>query len=134
MSRCMPDLSDTACSMRPALARCSPRRRPIRWSQPPPPSRRQAGVLFIVKNYAGDCMNFEMAAEFCDGATATVVTNDDVAVENSTHSDRPARCRRHAGGGEDRRRGRRERHGSHSLQRSSATEVNGQDRARWAWR
>src|ERR1700684_915962 len=30
------------------------------------------GVLFIVKNYAGDCMNFEMAAELCDGATATV--------------------------------------------------------------
>src|SRR6476620_5367856 len=46
------------------------------------------GVLFIVKNYAGDCMNFEMAAELCDGATATatVVTNDDVAVEKSTHS------------------------------------------------
>jgi dihydroxyacetone kinase-like protein len=39
-----------------------------------------------VKNYAGDCMNFEMAAELCDGATATVVTNDDVAVEKSTHS------------------------------------------------
>ena len=46
----------------------------------------KAGVLFIVKNYAGDCMNFEVAAELCDGATATVVTNDDVAVEKSTHS------------------------------------------------
>jgi dihydroxyacetone kinase-like protein len=46
----------------------------------------KAGVLFIVKNYAGDCMNFEMAAELCDGATATVITNDDVAVEKSTHS------------------------------------------------
>ena len=46
----------------------------------------KAGVLFIVKNYAGDCMNFEMAAELCDGATATVVTDDDVAVEKSTHS------------------------------------------------
>ncbi|MGA8651441.1 MAG: dihydroxyacetone kinase subunit DhaK [Xanthobacteraceae bacterium] len=45
-----------------------------------------AGVLFIVKNYAGDCMNFEMAAELCEGATATVITNDDVAVEKSTHS------------------------------------------------
>ena len=44
----------------------------------------KAGVLFIVKNYAGDCMNFEMAAELCDGPTATVVTNDDVAVEKST--------------------------------------------------
>jgi phosphoenolpyruvate---glycerone phosphotransferase subunit DhaK len=46
----------------------------------------KAGVLFIVKNYAGDCMNFEMAAELCDGTTATVITNDDVAVEKSTHS------------------------------------------------
>jgi dihydroxyacetone kinase-like protein len=46
----------------------------------------KAGVLFIVKNYAGDCMNFEMAAELCEGATATVITNDDVAVEKSTHS------------------------------------------------
>jgi phosphoenolpyruvate---glycerone phosphotransferase subunit DhaK len=46
----------------------------------------KAGVLFIVKNYAGDCMNFEMAAELCDGPTETVITNDDVAVEKSTHS------------------------------------------------
>src|SRR6478752_6631867 len=48
--------------------------------------RGQAGVLFIVKNYAGDCMNFEMAAELSDGPTETVITNDDVAVEKSTHS------------------------------------------------
>jgi dihydroxyacetone kinase-like protein len=27
----------------------------------------KAGVLFIVKNYAGDCMNFEMAAEVFEG-------------------------------------------------------------------
>ncbi len=46
----------------------------------------KAGVLFIVKNYAGDCMNFEMAAEAFEGPAATVVTNDDVAVEKSTHS------------------------------------------------
>jgi phosphoenolpyruvate---glycerone phosphotransferase subunit DhaK len=46
----------------------------------------KAGVLFIVKNYAGDCMNFEMAAELFEGPAATVVTNDDVAVEKSTHS------------------------------------------------
>lgn len=43
-----------------------------------------AGVLFIVKNYAGDVMNFEMASEMASGAVATVLTNDDVAVENST--------------------------------------------------
>jgi dihydroxyacetone kinase-like protein len=46
----------------------------------------EPGVLFIVKNYAGDCMNFEMAAETAECRTATVVTNDDVAVESSTHS------------------------------------------------
>lgn len=44
------------------------------------------GTLFIVKNYAGDCMNFEMAAELFEGPAATIVTNDDVAVEKSTHS------------------------------------------------
>ncbi|MBR0801384.1 dihydroxyacetone kinase subunit DhaK [Bradyrhizobium jicamae] len=45
-----------------------------------------AGVLFIVKNYAGDRMNFEMAAEIAECRTATVITDDDVAVESSTHS------------------------------------------------
>jgi dihydroxyacetone kinase-like protein len=45
-----------------------------------------AGVLFIVKNYSGDVMNFEMAAEMCDTANATIVVNDDVAVENSSHT------------------------------------------------
>jgi dihydroxyacetone kinase-like protein len=43
-----------------------------------------AGVLFIVKNYEGDVMNFEMAEEMGEGKLATVLTNDDVAVENST--------------------------------------------------
>ena len=46
----------------------------------------EAGVLFIVKNYAGDRMNFEMAAEIAEGRTATIVTDDDVAVEKSTYS------------------------------------------------
>jgi dihydroxyacetone kinase-like protein len=44
-----------------------------------------AGCLFIVKNYEGDIMNFEMAAEMADNV-ATVVTNDDVAVENSSYT------------------------------------------------
>jgi dihydroxyacetone kinase-like protein len=44
-----------------------------------------AGVLHIVKNYTGDVMNFEMADELSDGVNVeTVVTNDDVAVEDST--------------------------------------------------
>lgn len=44
------------------------------------------GVLFIVKNYAGDVMNFEMAAEMLPFDNATVITSDDVAVENSTYT------------------------------------------------
>ena len=44
------------------------------------------GVLFIVKNYAGDVMNFEMAAESFNAPSATVLVQDDVAVESSTYS------------------------------------------------
>jgi len=43
-----------------------------------------AGVLFIVKNYEGDVMNFDMASEMYEGRHASVLTNDDVAVEDST--------------------------------------------------
>jgi dihydroxyacetone kinase-like protein len=44
------------------------------------------GVLFIVKNYEGDVMNFEMAREMSGKPIATVITDDDVAVETSTFS------------------------------------------------
>jgi dihydroxyacetone kinase-like protein len=46
-----------------------------------------AGVLHIVKNYTGDVLNFQMAAELAgdEGVQVeAVVVNDDVAVENST--------------------------------------------------
>jgi len=43
-----------------------------------------AGCLFIVKNYEGDVMNFEMGAEMASGQVMSVITNDDVAVEDST--------------------------------------------------
>jgi len=46
----------------------------------------KAGVLFIVKNYSGDRMNFEMAAELLQGPVESVITDDDVAVESSTFS------------------------------------------------
>lgn len=39
-----------------------------------------AGVLFIVKNYAGDVMNFEIAAEMLDCPHETVLVNDDVSL------------------------------------------------------
>ncbi len=45
-----------------------------------------AGVLFIVKNYSGDMMNFQMAAEMVGCDNETVIVNDDVAVENSTYT------------------------------------------------
>jgi phosphoenolpyruvate---glycerone phosphotransferase subunit DhaK len=46
-----------------------------------------AGVLFIVKNYTGDVLNFQMAAELAaeEGITVeTVLVDDDVAVKDST--------------------------------------------------
>ena len=46
-----------------------------------------AGVLHIVKNYTGDVMNFEMAADLArdEGIEVeSVIVNDDVAVEDST--------------------------------------------------
>tara|TARA_B100000686_G_scaffold327206_1_gene385849 strand:- start:1154 stop:2146 length:993 start_codon:yes stop_codon:yes gene_type:complete len=42
------------------------------------------GVLFIVKNYSGDIMNFEMGADMLDLESQTIIVNDDVAVEDST--------------------------------------------------
>ena len=47
-----------------------------------------AGVLHIVKNYTGDVLNFQMAAELVAGEVevATVVTNDDVAVQDSLYT------------------------------------------------
>src|SRR6184192_1868400 len=45
-----------------------------------------AGVLHIVKNYTGDVMNFKLAAELAedeDIKVESVLTNDDVAVEDS---------------------------------------------------
>jgi dihydroxyacetone kinase-like protein len=49
-----------------------------------------AGVLHIVKNYTGDVMNFEMAAELAAAETGVdvvaVVTDDDVAVQDSLYT------------------------------------------------
>ncbi|OUC92855.1 dihydroxyacetone kinase subunit DhaK [Streptosporangium minutum] len=48
-----------------------------------------AGVLHIVKNYTGDVLNFEMAAELCaeEGVeVASVLVDDDVAVQDSLYT------------------------------------------------
>jgi dihydroxyacetone kinase-like protein len=45
------------------------------------------GVLHIVKNYSGDVMNFEMAAELAEvGQVEAIVVNDDVAVQDSLYT------------------------------------------------
>jgi len=43
-----------------------------------------AGILFLVTNYSGDIMNFQMASEMLQSPNETVLINDDVAVENSS--------------------------------------------------
>ncbi|MBB4893700.1 dihydroxyacetone kinase-like protein [Streptomyces olivoverticillatus] len=48
-----------------------------------------AGVLFIVKNYTGDVLNFNMAAELAEDEgiqVASVLVNDDVAVTDSLYT------------------------------------------------
>lgn len=48
-----------------------------------------AGVVHIVKNYTGDVLNFETAAEMCQAEgieVRTVLVNDDVAVEDSLYT------------------------------------------------
>jgi dihydroxyacetone kinase-like protein len=48
-----------------------------------------AGVLYIVKNYTGDVLNFEMAADLARSEgieIETVLTNDDVAVKDSLYT------------------------------------------------
>src|SRR5512132_3024756 len=49
-----------------------------------------AGVVHIVKNYTGDVMNFDMAAEMAAEEAGvkveSIVTNDDVAVQDSLYT------------------------------------------------
>jgi phosphoenolpyruvate---glycerone phosphotransferase subunit DhaK len=48
-----------------------------------------AGVLHVVKNYTGDVLNFQMAAELADDEdieVSAVVVNDDVAVQDSLYT------------------------------------------------
>jgi phosphoenolpyruvate---glycerone phosphotransferase subunit DhaK len=47
-----------------------------------------AGVLHIVKNYTGDVLNFQMAADLVAGEieVSSVIVNDDVAVQDSLYT------------------------------------------------
>src|SRR5678810_1401744 len=74
-----------------------------------------AGVVHIVKNYTGDVMNFKLAAEMAedeDIKVESVLTNDDVAVEDSLYtadaaaspcSSRRSQARRRSRAGRSRR-------------------------------
>ena len=66
-----------------------------------------AGVLHIVKNYTGDVLNFEMAADLAKGEgidVEAVVTNDDVAVQDSLYTAGRPRSGHHRYRREDLRR------------------------------
>ena len=81
--------SDRACSTPPAPAPCSPAPPRTRCSRRARPSTAGPGVFYVVKNYTGDVLNFEMAGELAEAEgiqTDYVVTNDDVAVEDSTYT------------------------------------------------
>jgi len=53
-------------------------------------TQSEKGTLLIIKNYSGDCMNFDAAAEMAeeddDIKVARVYVNDDVAVKDSTYT------------------------------------------------
>ncbi|MDF4203833.1 dihydroxyacetone kinase subunit DhaK [Maribacter sp. SA7] len=52
-------------------------------------TQNEGGVLFLVKNYTGDIMNFEMAAEMLNAEgiqTQNIIIDDDVAVKDSLYT------------------------------------------------
>ncbi len=88
-SRCTADSSVTECWTRPCPVRCSPHRRPIPIVAATQAVDGGAGVLHIVKNYTGDVLNFETAADLAgaDGIEVrSVIINDDVAVKDSLYT------------------------------------------------
>jgi dihydroxyacetone kinase-like protein len=55
---------------------------------------QEAGVVHIVKNYTGDVLNFQMAADTCgeEGlAVDTILVDDDLATDSNTDDDGPGR-------------------------------------------
>ena len=96
-----------------------------------------AGVLHVVKNYTGDVMNFEMAAELAaaeTGARGRLRGHRRRRRRAGQHLDgRPARRRRHRAAGEDRRR--RGRAGPRPRRRSPTSPARSTPTAAaWAWR
>jgi dihydroxyacetone kinase-like protein len=88
-SRCTAASSEPACSTPPALERSSPHPFPDQMLAATKAVDGGAGVVHIVKNYTGDVMNFKLAAELAEDEgieVESVLTNDDVAVEDSLYT------------------------------------------------
>ena len=94
-----------------------------------------AGVLHIVKNYTGDIMNFEIAAELAQAEgieVAAVVIDDDVAVKDS--STRPAGAASGATVLAEKIAGAAAEAGATSARSPSSAGGSRTTGARWAWR
>jgi dihydroxyacetone kinase-like protein len=77
-----PGMLDAAC---PGAVFTSPTPDQMQWATEKVDGGK--GVLHIVKNYSGDVMNFEMAAELAEvGQVEAIVVNDDVAVQDSLYT------------------------------------------------
>ncbi|MFO1338252.1 MAG: dihydroxyacetone kinase subunit DhaK [Burkholderiaceae bacterium] len=77
-----PGMLDAAC---PGQVFTSPT--PDQWMAAAHAVNAGRGVLFIVKNYAGDRLNFQMASDMLDDLDhLMVVVDDDVAIEHSPHA------------------------------------------------
>lgn len=77
------------CSTPPVLARFLLHQRLIRSVAAAHAVDGGAGILFIVKNYTGDILNFDIAAELCRSEgieVESVLIHDDVAVEDSLYT------------------------------------------------
>ncbi len=136
-SRCTAGSSGWACSTRPAPARCSPRRCPTRCSPPPSWSTAAPASCTSSRTTPATCMNFEMAAELAAAETGarvvSVVTDDDVAVQDSTWTAGRRGVGVDGAAGEDRRR--RGRAGPHARRRSPTSPARSTPTAAaWAWR
>ncbi len=134
-SPCTRASSAKACWMRPCPARSSPRPTPDPILEATKAADRGAGVLHIVKNYTGDVLNFETAAELADMEDIQVATRRRQRRRRRRglplHGGAPRRRRYHLRG-EDRGRGRRARRlpgGSHPASPPRSTTRP----APWAW-
>jgi hypothetical protein len=90
-----------------------------------------AGALFVVKNYSGDVMNFEMAAEMYDARNAMVLVTTTSPSRIQSH-DRKTRRRRDRHRGKDCRKPRRDRRESRAVQALGNWIID--PRRRWALR